>query len=125
MFTIIKRHGWLTSALRLVPVIAIAAAAMIALAPANARAAFNIKNFSCTTTPFGVAVDVSGLGNTNICIEGSVDLNLDCACAASSIIAAVAAVAALRLKKALRVRIWASVDWVFPVGASSRVSGAE
>jgi hypothetical protein len=80
MFTTIKRHGWLTSTLRLVLVFAIAAAAMIAMAPGDARAADNVKDFSCTTDPFGVHVDVSGLGNTNLCVDGSVTLSLDCAC---------------------------------------------
>jgi hypothetical protein len=81
MFTTIKRHGWLTSTLRLVPVFAIVAAAMIAMAPGDARAAFDEKSFSCTTTPFGVAFDFSGLGHTNLCLQGSVTLDLDCACA--------------------------------------------
>src|SRR5262245_14340134 len=52
-----------------------------AFGPGEARAAFNLKALSCTTDPFGVRVDVSGLGSTNICIEGSVTLNLSCACA--------------------------------------------
>jgi hypothetical protein len=51
-----------------------------AFGPGEARAGFNVKDLSCTTDPFGVHVDVSGLGNTNICVEGSVTLNLDCAC---------------------------------------------
>jgi len=55
--------------------------AFTAFGSGDARAAFNIKEFSCTTDPFGVAVDVSGLGNTNICIEGSVTLDLFCTCA--------------------------------------------
>jgi hypothetical protein len=82
MFTTIKRHGWLTSTLRLVPVIAIAAAAMIAMAPTEARAqAFNVNKFSCSTTPFGVDVDVSGLGHTDICVIGTATIGLNCACA--------------------------------------------
>jgi hypothetical protein len=82
MFTTIKRHGWLTSTLRLVPVIAIAAAAMIAMAPTEARAqAFNVNKFTCSTTPFGVDVDVSGLGHTDICVIGTATIGLDCACA--------------------------------------------
>src|SRR4029453_16760112 len=51
-----------------------------AFGPGEARAAFNVKDFSCTTDPFGVHVDVSGLGSTNVCVDGSVTLNLDCAC---------------------------------------------
>jgi hypothetical protein len=78
MFTISKRHGWLSSTLRLVPVIAIAAAAMIAMAPADAGAAFNVKTFQCSGT--GVSVDVSGLGNTNVCIEGTAAVDLFCGC---------------------------------------------
>jgi hypothetical protein len=61
--------------------IALAAVTLTAFAPGNARAAFNERDFSCTTTPFGVKFDFSGLGNTNLCLEGSVDLSLDCACA--------------------------------------------
>jgi hypothetical protein len=75
-----KRHGWLTSTLRLVPVVAIAAAAMIAMAPADAGAAFNVKTFQCSSTGVGVDVDVSGLGNTNVCVEGTSDVSLFCAC---------------------------------------------
>jgi hypothetical protein len=81
MFTTVKRHGWLTSTLRLVPVIAIAAAAMIALAPTDAGAqSLNVKTFNCPETTTTVTVDVSGLGNTNVCVDGSVSLILNCAC---------------------------------------------
>jgi len=80
MFTTIKRYGWLTSTLRLVPVVAIAAAAMIAMAPADAGAAFNVKTFQCSATGVGVDVDVSGLGGTNVCVEGTSDVDLFCAC---------------------------------------------
>lgn len=61
----------------------VAAAAVLALTAfglGDARAAFNVKNFSCTADPFGVTVDVSGLGGTNVCVEGSVDVDLNCAC---------------------------------------------
>lgn len=58
-----------------------AAVTLTAFGPGNARAAFNEKDFSCTTTPLGVSFDVSGLGSTNLCVTGSVDLSLDCACA--------------------------------------------
>src|SRR5262249_39724460 len=51
-----------------------------AFGPGDARAGFNVKDFSCTTDPFGVHVDVSGLGNQNLCVDGSVTLSLDCAC---------------------------------------------
>jgi len=61
--------------------VALAAAVTVgAFGPGEARAAFNVKDFSCTTDPFGVHVDVSGLGNTNVCVAGSVTLSLDCAC---------------------------------------------
>jgi hypothetical protein len=61
----------------------VAAAAVLAFTVfgiSDARAAFNVKDFSCTTDPFGVHVDVAGLGNTNLCVEGVVVLNLSCAC---------------------------------------------
>jgi hypothetical protein len=70
----------LPSARKLVPALVIAGAATILVAPENARAAFNVKDFSCTTDPFGVHVDVSGLGNQNLCVDGSVTLDLSCAC---------------------------------------------
>src|SRR5216683_2025035 len=51
------------------------------LAPATSSAqAINEKDFSCTTTPFGVNVDFAGLGHTNLCITGSATLSLSCAC---------------------------------------------
>jgi hypothetical protein len=82
MFTTVKRQRWLASTLRFVPVIAIAAAAMIAMAPTEARAqAFNVNKFTCSATPFGVDVDVSGLGNTDICVVGTANIDLSCACA--------------------------------------------
>jgi hypothetical protein len=56
--------------------IAFVAAALIARVGFGA---FNEKDFSCTDG--GVSVDVSGLGNTNLCIEGSATVDLDCACA--------------------------------------------
>jgi hypothetical protein len=57
-----------------------AALAFNAFGAGEAQAAFNVKDFSCTADPFGVHVDVSGLGNTNLCVDGSVTLSLDCAC---------------------------------------------
>ena len=52
------------------------------LAPASswAQGGINEKDFSCTTTPFGVNVDFAGLGGTNLCITGSATVNLSCAC---------------------------------------------
>ena len=51
------------------------------LAPATSSAqAINEKDFSCTTTPFGVNVDFAGLGHTNLCITGSATVDLSCAC---------------------------------------------
>jgi hypothetical protein len=43
--------------------------------------AFNVNKFSCSSTPFGVDVDVSGLGHTDICVIGTADISLNCACA--------------------------------------------
>jgi hypothetical protein len=61
--------------------VALAAAVTVgAFGPGEARAGFVVKTFSCTTDPFGVNVDVSGLGNQNLCVDGSVTLNVDCAC---------------------------------------------
>src|SRR5262245_13910029 len=49
--------------------------------PGNAWAqGFVEKDFSCTTDPFGVHVDFSGLGHQNLCVDGSVTLDLSCAC---------------------------------------------
>jgi hypothetical protein len=85
MFMTSKRHGWLVSTLRLAPVIAIAAAAIIAMAPTDARAqSLNVKTFNCPGTSTTVTVDVSGLGSTNVCVDGSVSLNLNCACETNS-----------------------------------------
>ena len=48
--------------------VAVAATAVLAFSAfgfGDARAqGFVVKQFSCTTTPFGVNVDISGLGNT-------------------------------------------------------------
>jgi hypothetical protein len=43
--------------------------------------AFNVNKFTCSATPFGVDVDVSGLGNTDICVIGTAHIDLNCACA--------------------------------------------
>src|SRR5262249_42543797 len=65
--------------------LALSAALAIARAglalPGNAWAGFNVNEFSCTTTPLGVNFDVSGLGTTNICVTGTVNAALACACA--------------------------------------------
>ena len=66
---------------KLAIVVALAVVGFTAFASSDARAANNVKDFSCTTDPFGVHVDVSGLGNTNVCIVGSADVDLNCACA--------------------------------------------
>src|SRR5262249_15139861 len=44
---------------------------------------FNVNKFSCSSTPFGVDVDVSGLGHTDICVIADTDVSLNCACAGS------------------------------------------
>jgi hypothetical protein len=63
---------------RLAGVALAAALAFNAFGSGEAQAAFNVKKFECTDT--GVNVDVSGLGGTNLCIEGSVVFDLFCAC---------------------------------------------
>jgi len=51
------------------------------LAPVTSRAqSFHINDFSCTTSPLGVHVDVGGVGNTNLCVTGSATVDLNCAC---------------------------------------------
>jgi hypothetical protein len=63
-----------------------AAAAMViggagVVLPGQAWAqSFHINQFSCTTTPLGVHVDVGGVGNTDLCVTGSATVDLDCAC---------------------------------------------
>ena len=64
---------------------AVAAAALLAftafgLGDAHAQS-FNVNKFTCSATPFGVDVDVSGLGNTDICVIGTADIAENCACA--------------------------------------------
>jgi len=72
----------LASTLRLVPVIAIAAAAMIAMAPTDARAqANNVNIFECASGGgVAVRVDVSGLGNGDLCVVANITEEVDCAC---------------------------------------------
>ncbi len=50
------------------------------LGDAHAQA-FNVNKFSCSSTPFGVDIDVSGLGHTDLCVIGTADITLNCACA--------------------------------------------
>jgi len=64
---------------------AVAAGAVLAftafgLGHAHAQA-FNVNKFQCSATPFGVDVDVSGLGHTDLCVIGTASINLNCACA--------------------------------------------
>jgi hypothetical protein len=64
---------------------AVAAAAVLAFAAfglgdAHAQA-FNVNKFTCSATPFGVDVDVSGLGHTDLCVIGAANISLNCACA--------------------------------------------
>jgi hypothetical protein len=55
---------------------------LILLAPATSWAQRIVeKDFSCTTTPFGVNVDFAGLGTSNLCVTGSATVDLSCACA--------------------------------------------
>lgn len=59
----------------------IAGLAWAAFGSGEAQAqAFNVHKFECTSEPFGVKVDVRGLGNTNVCIVGSVEVDANCAC---------------------------------------------
>jgi hypothetical protein len=63
---------------------AVAAVAVLAFTAflGDARGqAFNVNKFSCSATPFGVDVDVSGLGHTDICVLANVETDLNCACA--------------------------------------------
>jgi hypothetical protein len=82
MFTRSKRQGWLNSTLRFVPVIAVAAAAMIAMAPTDARAqANNVNIFECADSGgVAVRVDVTGLGNGDLCVVADITEEVDCAC---------------------------------------------
>ena len=66
---------------------AAAAAAVLAFAAfglGDARAADNVKDFSCGTTPFSVNVDVSGLGTTDVCVTSFARVDLSCACVNNS-----------------------------------------
>jgi hypothetical protein len=82
MFTTVKRHWRLASTLRFVPVIAIAAAAMIAMAPTDARAAANnINTFQCVSGSNAVTIDATGLGNDDLCVIATITQEVDCACA--------------------------------------------
>jgi len=52
-----------------------------ALTTGKAQAqSFNVFEFACTSTPFGVSIDVRGLGNTNVCVVGSAEVDANCAC---------------------------------------------
>jgi hypothetical protein len=67
---------------KLAVVAAAAALAFTAFASGDASAqAFNVNKFSCSSTPFGVDIDVSGLGHTDVCVIGTADITLNCACA--------------------------------------------
>jgi hypothetical protein len=65
---------------KLAGVVAAVVLAFTAFGVRDARAGFVVKDFSCTTDPFAIHVDVSGLGNQNLCVDGSVTLDLSCAC---------------------------------------------
>ena len=54
---------------------------VIAFSSTDAAAqGFNVFTFECTTGG-DVKLDVRGLGNTNVCLVGTLDVNADCACA--------------------------------------------
>jgi len=65
---------------------AVAAAAVLAFTAfsGDARAAFNVKDFSCGTTPFSVNVDVSVLGSTDVFVTSVATVDLSCACVNNS-----------------------------------------
>jgi hypothetical protein len=72
MFSVISNQAKLAAA-------ALAAAlALTAFGSKDARAQ-NVHTFACDDG-FGVVVDVRGLGNQNVCVDGVVDLELFCAC---------------------------------------------
>jgi hypothetical protein len=49
----------------------------------TAEAAFNVFTFACDSSG-DIKVDVRGLGNTNVCVDGSVHVEEDCACVNNS-----------------------------------------
>jgi hypothetical protein len=53
---------------------------VVAFGSTDAAAGFNVTTFQCTSNPGQVDLDVSGLGNTNICVEGTFVIDSDCAC---------------------------------------------
>lgn len=54
------------------------------LVPATSWAqSFHVNDFSCTTSPLGVHVDVGGVGSTDLCVTGSATVDLSCACVSS------------------------------------------
>lgn len=60
-----------------------AGVAFAALGSADVQAAFNVKQFDCVDGDT-IRLDISGLGNQNVCVDGSVDLDLFCACVNNS-----------------------------------------
>ncbi len=63
----------------LVSVALAAVVGVIAFGSTNAEAAFNVFTFACTSSG-DISLDVRGLGNTNICVEGTFAVDADCAC---------------------------------------------
>jgi len=83
MLATTSRHGLLSSVLALVPAVVIAGAVTTVMAPESARAqATRVFAFECSGS--GVRVDIRGLGTQNVCIEGTADVGLFCACATRS-----------------------------------------
>jgi hypothetical protein len=60
-----------------------AGVAFTALGSADVQAAFNVKAFDCVDGDT-IRLDISGLGNQNVCVDGSVNLDLFCACVSNS-----------------------------------------
>lgn len=66
-------------------VIALAAVlAVIAFGSTDAAAqGFKIRTFACTSSG-DIRVDIRGIGNTNVCVDGSIHVDEDCACVNNS-----------------------------------------
>jgi hypothetical protein len=66
-------------------VIALAAVlGVIAFGSTDAAAqGFNVRTFACTSSG-NIRVDVRGIGNTNVCVDGSIHVEEDCACVNNS-----------------------------------------
>jgi hypothetical protein len=83
MLATISRHGLRSLALALGPAVVIVGTVTTVMAPERAWAqATNVFTFQCSGN--GIRVDIRGLGTQNVCIEGTADVDLFCACATRS-----------------------------------------